>query len=501
MTTTAALSVSLSSINASMIAALAQGQHPAIERALVQRARAGELAGVVSKPARYSATSIQWFVDCERLFFWPTLAGLESPPSTAQKFGTKLHAYQERYLKTGDLPPRDSPEGVLANIGLPLLPNPKTPGLYVEEPFEVLFEGLPVAITGTKDFGVDPQDPSAVSFLLGDHKTAGSMNPKYKKTKAWLHGNVQSNLYAYTKWAELLAKGYDKLTIVDKQWIYYFKAEKQAERLRSVDSLDDVAANFENVIKPAILGMARMVREMPRVGDVATPSDKSVCDAYGGCPHRARCFGMGQLETNMGALAGRFTKDAINAKAAALPGAGVAINPPKPKPLTLKVIEEEVGPPLDDVETAETPQEETVAPAKRGRKPKGAEQLVKDTAAAVDKAFAPRVPTDSKRTPGGNPAHDFWLFCDCDPTFGFDAPVLLIEKIVGAAQADAAVSTGGAHYRGANSYGALEASFAAWLESNALVGAVKVDSRSIVARDVVGLLRAHASMVVEGRQG
>lgn len=297
------------------VEALGLRKHPhqlELERALIQLARDGQLKGINKKPPRYSATTIQWFVDCERKFFWPTVAGLEDPPSVAQGFGTKLHSIQEKYLLTGELPTRHTPEGILASIGLPLLPKHGTPGLYVEQNFEMQFDGIPVVITGQRDFGVDPIELDAKGFMLGDHKTARSK--RYPKTKQWLSLNIQSNLYAYTKWAELYARGFDQLKVVDKQWAYYYKEEREAEKVRSVDSLEHVAEQFDTVIKPAVIKMASMAREAPRVSDIPLPEDRTVCDQYGGCPHRARCFGFGVKSEGMGVMAGRFSQAAIAAK-------------------------------------------------------------------------------------------------------------------------------------------------------------------------------------------
>lgn len=504
------------SIDAADIAALAAGKHTnqmELERTLVQLAREGELKGVVTKAPRYSATTIQWHADCQRKFFWPTIAGLEDPPSEQQKFGTTLHAYQEKYLLTGELPPRHSPEGILASIGLPLLPKPLAPGLYVEQPFEVKFEDVPVIITGTRDFGVDPTDEEldAKGFMLGDHKT--KKNKKYPMSKEWLEKNIQANLYAYTKWAELHARGFTQLRVVSKNWIYYYKEEREGFKLRTVQALDEVAEQFETVIKPNVINMAAIAQAAPKLSDIPLPTDRSVCDQYGGCKHRARCFGFGnKSESNMGVLANKYSQSNIAAQAAparaAATGAGAAINPPpapKVPPRSLAQVQEAQD--MADVPAdvaAEVAEQEAAPPvAKKGRRTKA--QIAADNAAAAAEQPAEqseveeaRTPSMSRTTPGANPAHDFWLFVGCRPAKGFDATTVYAEEIVGSAQAQAANRLGTQHYReGTGNYGVLEACFADWLEANPLAGAIIVDPASIVARDIIGLLRAHAAVVIE----
>lgn len=217
----------------------------------------------------------------------------------------------------------------------------------------------------------------------------------------------------------------------------------------------------------------------------------------------------------MGAVAGKFSKQAIGAKVQV--GAGSAINPPKPKPVPPKkaapppVEEEETEEVLDEGEEEATDEqteeeEEEVAAAPPPRKPAPA-PAKKPKPAPVEteeeeEAPASRKPGRAGRvTPGYNAEHNFWLFVGCGPTRGFDGQAVDVEQIIGAAQQDGASRNGKDHYREGSSYGLLEACFAKWLEENALVGLIVVsDPTTLAARDVIGLLRAHAATVIDARR-
>lgn len=486
-------------ITAAMVEELTQGKHPQLERQLVQLAREGGLKGVVKKPPRYSATTIQNHADCSRKFYWAYVAGLDEAPSPQQAFGTELHRQAELWLKNGTTPLTHTKEGQLLNIGLPLLPAPKAKGLGVEEPFNVRFKNVPVNVTGTIDLHRAPQPEAPHLFLLGDHKTARSS--RYPKTKNWLSANIQSNLYAKVLADRWRAKGFE-ITLVDKQWFYYFKEEKHAAKLRVVQDVAEVDEHFDTTIVPGIRNMAKLVAEAPKVTDLPIP-DKSVCEAYKGCPHLQRCFGMGAREGNvMGVLAGGFTKSNIANKAAAIRGAGTAVNPPKPRAVPQPEEEEEqeqVEQELEEQEVAEqVPETKPAKAAKKTAAKKPAPVEEEEQQEEQEEAPAPRARKGASRTaPGYNSKHDYWLFVGCQPSKGFSAEPVAIEEIVGSAQASAAKSLGANHYREGNSYGVLETAFASWMEENAVEGAVFVaDPTTLVARDVIGLLRAHASVVI-----
>ncbi len=190
-------------------------------------------------------------------------------------------------------------------------------------------------------------------------------------------------------------------------------------------------------------------------------------------------------------------------------GAGSAINPPKPKPMAppkklapppeVEEEEEEQVEETEEQEVAEETEEEAPPPPKA--KPKAAPKT-KLTSSDDEDAPTPRKPGAAGRTtPGYNPEHNFWLFVGCAPTRGFDGAAVDIEQIIGAAQQDGAARNGKDHYREGSSYGLLEACFAKWLEENPLVGLIVVsDSTTLAARDVIGLLRAHAATVIDARR-
>ncbi len=205
----------------------------------------------------------------------------------------------------------------------------------------------------------------------------------------------------------------------------------------------------------------------------------------------------------MGVLAGGFTKSNIANKAAAIRGAGTAVKPPKPRA---------VPPPQEEEEQVQEEQQEEEQAEEQTPPPKAAKKqaAVKKSAPVQEdqeeqqvqeeqEAPAPRATRKgaSRTSPGFNSKHDFWLFVGCMPAKGFEADLVAIEEIVGTAQANAAKSLGADHYRQGNSYGVLEAAFATWMEENAVQGAVFVaDPTTLAARDVIGLLRAHASVVI-----
>ena len=253
----------------------------------------------------------------------------------------------------------------------------------------------------------------------------------------------------------------------------------------------------------------------------------------------------------MGVIAKSFSQASIAQKAAAstpatsapvtTKGAGAAINPPPapaprvvakktapPPPPPAEDFVDENGLPCDEngeafvdadgnrcdkdgnplegsapAEAQEVPQEATAAPvekAKRQRRVKETAQISTQGEGELPKAppAAARALSGSRTAPGFNSGHDFWLFVNCGPVKGVPGEVTLAETLVGAAQALAATRLGTGHYReGKDSYGVLETTFAQWMEENAIVGYVRIDPATIISRDIIGLLRAHATIVIQ----
>jgi hypothetical protein len=489
----------------------------------------GDFAGRNPKPAKYGATRARGYMDCPRTYFWSYVVGYESPPSAAQADGTAVHSILEKYLRHGTRPEGRSRLENIALSGLEYLPRPGTHGLQVEQDFSVpwqLSSGAEIAVTGQMDFYVEAN--GGKRFTLGDHKT--TIDLKYAKSPRELENDVQANLYA-----AILFDRFPSADFADLFWVFYQKKPPYIARpVPGTISRAQAASFVASEIEPAFEGMHALARDKPRLADV--PLNRKHCDNYGGCFYKNLCWSKKAIESapsnlvtigatksaapvkgevgNMGILAkqhgsngatavpqfvqsGRIDKNTILARAEQIKAKHQAtdVNPPPSDPVPADYEEEAVvSAPV--VAPAEAPKKARGRPRKDA--PAGAEALVEQVAQQVEQAFATKTHTGSRRAPGYNPDHSYWLLIGATATRGVSS-TLDVDSLVGAAQANAAEANGLEHYRKGGAYAILEWSFAKWLEENALKGVVRVPrALSPAARDVIGLLRAHADLVIEG---
>lgn len=437
-----------------------------------------------TKPPRYSATTIRTYRTCPRKFWWAYVGGVDAPPSKAQSFGTNVHAHLEAWLKYGTPPPGGTPEGRTASAGLSLLPaRPGAEGLHVEHPFSTPVGD--VEVTGTIDFC--QRFPGVA--VLGDHKTTSDL--KWRKGEADLRADEQANLYSW-----YLMTAWD-VEMIRATWVYYQKSPPAAAKTDLAFYKEDVAGYMSETVLPAIEGMRELATERPGLRQV--PGNLDECGAYGGCPYRERCSPQSRSLLTMSSKGA--TNMGVISQAASSPTTTKAGILAQAQALAAKYQATDVNPPAPTArEDAPEPNEYSEAQVKV--LPKTAKQPKVAKAAKAEAAEAPPAAATkaSPVSPGYNPQHNFWLFVGCTPTRGLTAPVVDLDVLCGPAQAEAAEAVGKAHYREAEfgqGSNALEASFAHWLEAHAVTGAVRVDTYSPAAKNVLGLLRAHAAFVVE----
>lgn len=498
-------------------------------QAIIAAALAGAPLPEMKRAPRYSATTIKRHAACKRKTWWD-FAGVPEPTSPAQSEGTEGHLIAEHYLR--GLPPPDTAGARMTRVfepGRHLLPEPRD-DLRIEDPFSidwVLPTDETINVVGTVDLHEPPTDDSPL--IVHDHKFIKDL--KWQLSKEELADDVQANLYAH-----VLMWRYGVESVV-LQWTFYQKSYPHVARQTRVERvLAETQRYCDDVIEPVLVDMSRIARERPSLHVIEPNLDE--CDKYRGCAHKKYCTksptlaqlppsstpvhnispyrrrkekekeAMGMLTasrpTNKPAPiapaatnAPPVNKNEILARAKTL--AAQRVNPPPAAPVpahesdgTLLVNDDTLPPEAKDV----VPQE----PKKRGRKPKNAAETVATAAAQVENAFA--APAGSTRAPGYNSGHSYWLFVSSLPTKGFTAQMHNLDVLVGPAMADAAqVSEQPVDHYMLAPYSAgpknLEATFASWMEQNAITGAVYVDRFTPAAGAVLGLLRAHAALVIE----
>jgi hypothetical protein len=190
------------------------------------------------------------------------------------ELGTKLHDELEKYLKGGVVPPT-----LLARKALEFLPEPD-PALLVEVEMELeTYPGGPIW-KGKIDLA-DPRN--ARSPMVYDHKTTG--NARWAKTPAELQKSAQ--MVSYALWmgavacpdAEEVRLQHTYMVTEGKPVSFHVPAIVVPEQVQPVWERE-----IENTRQMALLAKYR-----PDPMDVRPNTD--TCDAFGGCPHRSKCFG------------------------------------------------------------------------------------------------------------------------------------------------------------------------------------------------------------------
>lgn len=237
----------------------------------------------------WSPTGISSFLECQRKWAWRKIAKIETASGAGADLGGRSHKIWERYLATGERPNfvADKEAAAVASLTLHLLPEPKTPGMFLEQHFRFKSARTGFVYHGFKDVSLRPGVPVAPLGFDGsapivlDHKTSKNI-AEYAKTKDDLQDNdPQSILYGLDAMARYASD------VADLGWVYaQTKGAKRAQptttrlhakhALKIFDVIEDVAAEASSVLDRGLQPLD-------------LPPNVSACRAFGGCPYLHLC--------------------------------------------------------------------------------------------------------------------------------------------------------------------------------------------------------------------
>ncbi len=330
-----------------------------------------------------SATQINSWRDCQRLWGWKYIARLQTPQSPAALLGDEVDSGQlQPYLRDGRPFDFTKDSGYIAASILAYLPPSQHPGLEVQRKFVMAspsFETTPFGYQGFVDLWLPKGGMPGIDDgpVVSDFKTTSDF--KWAKTEKTLATDVQANLYAMNA---LLETGERKVNLV---WLYMrTRGARAAKRVHLRVDADHVAEQFGRIDETGqtiFKTRKASVDEDAEKYVLALEPNAETCDKYGGCPFRDRCnltpkqrldfnptllkvgntVSTSTLMANLRARAGL-----ANGAAAAQPPAFAGINPPEkdlPPPPAPEVVTTPL--PVDLVSVAEP------APAKKAGRPPG----------------------------------------------------------------------------------------------------------------------------------
>ncbi len=249
-----------------------------------------------------SASQVNQYRDCPRKWGFGYLANIKTPQHPAAALGTEVDDTQlQPYLRDGrpfDYS-RESQSGYIAASILAYLPQPKTPGMQIQQ----FFEMPGPTWSEERDFGYRGYldcflpDSSALPDIEGgrpavvDFKTTS--NFRWAKTPESLATDVQAQLYATHAMFTTGARE------VDLVWLYMqTKGARKAKRVHLRVTASHVAEQFENINTTAV-EMYGLRREFDSENHHShnpeyfvlndLPPNPDACEAYGGCPFRSKC--------------------------------------------------------------------------------------------------------------------------------------------------------------------------------------------------------------------
>jgi hypothetical protein len=225
-----------------------------------------------TSPRRKSASQLRLFSkQCQRRWGYEYIEGLRPPPNKSAELGLLVHGCGEKWLRDRIPPDLSTIPGKIFFAGMKFLPAPH-PALEVEREF--LFQSAYHEYKGFVDLGF--LDVQGIPNVF-DHKTTGDF--KWALTERELTGDIQANLYAKEALIRYPAP------YVDLTWVYYrTRGSPAAFPIKVRQPRDLVEEEFAKIEQIAF--EIDKARHLPVL---ELPKNLSMCEAYGGCPHIARC--------------------------------------------------------------------------------------------------------------------------------------------------------------------------------------------------------------------
>lgn len=242
---------------------------------------------------RVSATQIGNYQSCKRLWWFQYVLGLKTKQKATAALGEMVHSFLERYLTDGTLPDPAHPAGQVANLGLHLLPKPRTVAVELnmkEHPANDLRFAGDIAVSGKVDVVI----PTVPVPEVADHKTSGNL--AYAKTAQDLLTDPQIIIYCafVLKLMEFVGFPRSDVTGIKGTHIVYPTKGRFTTAIKTstdVMSRDHVLGEWESIDVT--------VREMKKTALLTKPGDveptlKS-CSKYGGCDFLKKCEALNRL--------------------------------------------------------------------------------------------------------------------------------------------------------------------------------------------------------------
>jgi len=222
----------------------------------------------------FSASQVSTYELCPRKWAWRYIEEVFSEPNASAELGTLVHQNLEKWLADQVIPESDR-AGKIARSMLRHLPAPQAVRAEnVERGFQVRLGGH--LFVGYTDLFMPGQSPPTVY----DHKTTSDFC--WAQTHEGLLVDVQATLYSY--WAFIHLKDVQEVQL---QWTY--------GRTRGTPVSMIVSRTVtKKEIEPRLELTMQSAEEMALIkASVKTamevPYHAEACEAFGGCPYRAKC--------------------------------------------------------------------------------------------------------------------------------------------------------------------------------------------------------------------